>query len=843
MRDFQYFSKAQLHAEMDRCENCEEKPCRAACPADCSPADFIASAKQGEKSDYGRSTLQILSYNPLGHVCGVLCPDTFCMAACTHKTFDRPLNIPKIQATVCQFAREMNALPTPSRPKANGKKVAVIGAGAAGLGATSVLARLGYHVTLFDEAEDAGGACRSIPDFRFPKECLKADIDFVLSLGDVETRFGTKVQNPESLLSDGYDAVLVAIGEPDLSRLGIPGEELSTSSVAFLKDPSRYVHAGAKVAILGGGAVAADCATTARRQGANSVEMFVRRTYGEMRLTSFEREMLIEHAIDVTTRTRMLGIERDPSGNGTKLSLHTVKVEPRPGSKDTGASTLQEIPGTAVMRPGFDCVVMALGSSWKGARAADGKVFYAGDCVNGSGTVVEAVASGKNAAREIDLVLSGQPVPADLHVRGPRSTTKSTVEVPEVFVLPVSLNTEFFGFPISSPFLISASPHTDGCEQIKKAYEAGWPGAVLKTAFDNVPIHIPESYMYAFDELTYGNCDNVSGHPLDRVCSEIQKLRRLYPDRLTIGSTGGPVTGNDEFDRAGWQSNTKKLERAGACAVEYSLSCPQGGDGTDGDIVSQNPALAAKIIDWVMQVGDPNIPKLFKLTGAVTSIKPVIRAIKEVYDKYPGKKAGVTLANSFPVMAFRKGSETQPDRWTEGVIYGMSGKGVLPISYLTLANASSFGVPISGNGGVMDYEDAANFLALGAQTVQVCTAVMKYGVNVIKELEAGLSFLMKERGISSVHELIGIALPNPVTGFGDLSPNKKISAVNPELCQCCGNCVRGCGYQALSLNEERKPVTDPSRCIGCSICAKACFAGALFMRERTPAEAAALSEH
>ncbi len=175
----------------------------------------------------------------------------------------------------------------------------------------------------------------------------------------------------------------------------------------------------------------------------------------------------------------------------------------------------------------------------------------------------------------------------------------------------------------------------------------------MKTAFDNVPIHIPGEYMFTFGPYTYANSDNVSGHSLDRVCREVEQLVMRWPERLTMASTGGPVTGKDEHDAAGWQSNTKKLESAGAMGIEYSLSCPQGGDGTEGDIVSQNAALTAKIIDWIMQVGEPEIPKLFKLTAAVTSIVPILRAIRKVLDKYPNKKAGITLANSFPTLAFR----------------------------------------------------------------------------------------------------------------------------------------------------------------------------------------------
>ena len=146
--------------------------------------------------------------------------------------------------------------------------------------------------------------------------------------------------------------------------------------------------------------------------------------------------------------------------------------------------------------------------------------------------------------------------------------------------------------------------------------------------------------------------------------------------------------------------------------IEYSLSCPQGGDGTEGDIVSQNAALTAKIIDWIMEVGSPDIPKLFKLTAAVTSIVPILRAIRKVLEKYPEKKAGITLANSFPTLAFRPAVGRV---WEEGVVVGMSGEGVTPISYLTLANAVPEGIEISGNGGPDELQSRHGFPGAGRQ--------------------------------------------------------------------------------------------------------------------------------
>ncbi len=239
-----------------------------------------------------------------------------------------------------------------------------------------------------------------------------------------------------------------------------------------------------------------------------------------------------------------------------------------------------------------------------------------------------------------------------------------------------------------------------------------------------------------------------------------------------------------------------------------------------------------------MQVGNPDIPKLFKLTAAVTSIVPILRAIRAVLNRYPNKKAGITLANSFPTLAFRPAAGPV---WEEGVVVGMSGEGVTPISYLTLAQSVPEGIEISGNGGPMNYKAAMDFLALGVKTVQFCTIVMKQGYGIIRDLESGTSFLMQERGIRSMKELIGIAQPNPITDFMALTGVKKISTADEDLCVSCGNCAR-CPYLAITLDEREIPHTDPALCIGCSICAKKCFVGAISMRARSAEELTALIE-
>ena len=817
-------SDAQLRAELNRCEYCEEKPCKTACPADCSPADFIMAARVGERSDYRRAAALIIGSNPLGGVCGVVCPDYFCMKACSRRTFDRPVDIPAVQAAVVKKGYEAG-LRSFKAPPCNGKKVAVIGGGPAGLSAAGVLAQRGYQVAIFEKRKHPGGMMRLIPDSRLRKKVVRADIDFTRGLGAIDLYTSRSVARPEELRTT-YDAVIVSAGLEEPIRLCIPGEEYVNSWQRFLESQDLIPVAGKKIAILGGGAVAADCATTAQRNGALSVELIYRRKLENMPLTDYERNLLLEHGVEISTCSKPLAVVHQ---RGRVKGLRIARLMLPKGKSPRPENFIVNKRESPIFRE-FDIVISAIGSRSKMPMRKTKGIFYAGDMVLGSSTVVEAVATGKNAALEADAFIRGEKLPRF------NNRAKSHALLAGANLLPVPLDAEFFGRRIFSPFLLSAAPHTDGYAQMRKAYERGWAGGVMKTAFDNIPIHIPAEYMTVFGPSTYGNCDNVSGHPLDRVCKEVERLVREFPDRLTLASTGGPVTGRDDYDKAAWQSNTRKLESAGAMGVEYSLSCPQGGDGTHGDVVSQNAELTARIIDWVMEASGDNNPKLFKLTAAVTAIQPIIKSIQEVFARYPHKKAGVTLANSFPSLAFRK---TEDRRWEEGVIVGMSGEGVLPISNLTLAKVSSTGIAVSGNGGPMNYKAAANFLALGAQTVQFCTIVMKYGLGIIDDLLSGLSFLMEERGFKSVKELIGSALPTPITDFMALPATKKLPAVAADLCQHCGNCTR-CPYQAIVLNGKKVPVFDPALCIGCSLCAQKCFAGAISMRARTRRELAAL---
>lgn len=850
-KSFRYLTEAQFRAEIEKCEFCREKPCREACPAGVSPADFIMAAGGAPglvwgsgpavlgralkprtstgstaAADFKRAAALIMAANPLGGVCGAVCPDKLCVQACAKAGIDSPVRIPELQAEIIRRARKMGVMPRFQAAPDNGQRAAVIGAGPAGLAAAALLGQHGWAVDVFEQAGRAGGMANLAPAARLPKGVLSADIRFLAGLGRIRIHLRRPVAEPRELLEKGYAAVIVAAGLDLPLRLGIPGEERTLDWIDFLSLPTRKPMAGRRVAVIGGGAVAADCAEAAARRGA-VVEMICLETPGEMPLEPHERAGLLQAGVLITGRSAVTSIRA--AGPGKTARIQPMRL---PKGRAFHPSRMTADARQPAYNRTFDEIVVAIGARSRMAVTDTPRVYYAGDMADGPGTVVSAVASGKNAAqRVLDAIARKRTLK--------QKAGKSRLVMPGLNLRPVPLETDFFGRKILSPFLLSASPATDGVEQMRLAYKAGWAGGVLKTAFDGLPIHIPAAYMFVLGRGTYGNCDNVSGHTLDRVCREIETLNREFPDRLTIASTGGPVTGFPVRDRAVWQANTQKLEAAGAMAIEYSLSCPQGGDGTRGDIVSQDADLTARIIDWVLSgASRPEVPKLFKLTGAVTAIGPILQAARAAMDLHPGHAAGVTLANSFPGLAFRPGAK---EEWDEGIVLGLSGQGILPISYLTLAKAAGQGVRISGNGGPMSYRQAADFLALGAETVQFCTLALHYGVEIIEELHSGLSGLLEALGLKSVAELIGRALPHPIRDFPDLSPDKRISTVDRRLCVRCGNCSR-CPYLAIELDRGGRPKTDPALCIGCSLCVQRCFAGALSMRERTSVERAALRE-
>ena len=220
--------------------------------------------------------------------------------------------------------------------------------------------------------------------------------------------------------------------------------------------------AGKKVAVLGGGAVAADCATTAKRLGALSVELVYRRKQENMPLTQYERDLLLEHGIDISTCSKPVEIVH----HGKQVKGMRIARLMLPKGKAARPENFVVNKKESPFFREFDLIISAIGSRPKLPLKKTKGVFYAGDMVLGSSTVVESVASGKNAALEANAFIQGKTKPRIA------SRAKSHAVLAGTPLQPVPLDAEFFGRKIRSPFLLSAAPHTDGYRQMRKAYES-----------------------------------------------------------------------------------------------------------------------------------------------------------------------------------------------------------------------------------------------------------------------------------------------------------------------------------------------------------------------------------
>jgi glutamate synthase (NADPH/NADH) small chain len=378
-----YLKPVQLKAELEKCLQCKTKPCREACPVKCSPCDFIKYAKEG---NFNAAASEILRQNPLGEVCGLICPDKFCMKACVRSNIDAPIKIPAVQATIMQKA---DSVFIDNKPY-NGKIIAIVGMGPAGIGAVAEALRQGFAVEAFEKEDTVGGALNLIPQERLSREILLKEWQKISNNPLLKVHFSSETNDYKALLNQGYTAVIVAVGEQKSRSLGIEGEDLAVDYTEYLHNPQKYAVSG-HVMIVGGGAAAVDCALTAVRLGARHTEMLVRRGISNMRITAAERDSLLKAGVDITAMTKPLKIEKSDD----KLIVDTIKTEFDEQGK------LVDVEGTVIRRQNIDLVITALGSGRAEEPVENPKIVYAGDFITGGSTAVQAVASGKQAVESI----------------------------------------------------------------------------------------------------------------------------------------------------------------------------------------------------------------------------------------------------------------------------------------------------------------------------------------------------------------------------------------------------------------------------------------------------------
>ena len=370
----------ELQKELNRCLGCKVKPCEKACPLGVSPHDFIAFAKGG---DFKSAAADIAKRNPLPQTCGLVCPDRFCQASCIRKRIDSAIEIPCLQAKIMQ----KGGLPELILPDSNNKRACIIGGGPAGLGALFEFLQNGWSVDIYEKEHQLGGAARLIPPYRLPPEVLDAEINRLITNERVNVYLNQEINDYEPLRRQ-YDALIIALGEPKRRALGISGEEESLDYHRYLSAPTSYAYK--KVAVVGGGEVALDCAVTLKKQGAEVVEMFVRRRQEDMRIMAKDFTELAQHQVVIRALSSITEIR--PNGNQYDLTVINNRINEQ--------GKAEAIQNSTYNLTGYDKVIMALGSYFPKEDLPQ-DIPYAGDMTGHCGTIVEAIASGRATAKQI----------------------------------------------------------------------------------------------------------------------------------------------------------------------------------------------------------------------------------------------------------------------------------------------------------------------------------------------------------------------------------------------------------------------------------------------------------
>ena len=414
-------------------------PCVALCPAGVDIPGYIALTHAGRYQDAVRL---IRKDNPFPTACAYICEHP-CEARCRRRMVDDAVNIRALKRYAVDHAGEV---PQPPCAPATGKKVAVVGGGPGGLSAAYYLALMGHQVTVFEKRKSLGGMLRyGIPDYRFPRQLLDAEIASILTLGiEVRTSVNVGVDVTFDQLKAAYDCLYLSIGAQTDKKAGIPGEERPgvISAVELLRgigDGNMPDFSGKRVVVIGGGNVAMDVTRSAIRLGARRVSCVYRRRKEDMTALPEEVEGAEAEGAEMLTLQAPLRIESNETGRAVALwTQPQISGEmdrsgrPRPGAAQAPerripADVIVVAVGQGVETLGFEQAGIEIQRGGTVLAGSDTRlpemegVFAGGDCVTGPATVIRAIAAGKAAAANIDEYLGfHHEITTDVQVPAPR---------------------------------------------------------------------------------------------------------------------------------------------------------------------------------------------------------------------------------------------------------------------------------------------------------------------------------------------------------------------------------------------------------------------------------------
>jgi len=387
------------------------------------------------------------------------------------------------------------------------------------------------------------------------------------------------------------------------------------------------------------------------------------------------------------------------------------------------------------------------------------------------------------------------------------------------------LTTDFVGIKSPNPFWLASAPPTDKEYNVRRAFEAGWGGVVWKTLGEAGPpvvnVNGPRyGAIWGADRRLLGlnNIELITDRPLEVNLREIKAVKRDYPDRAMVVSLMVPC------EEQAWKAILPLVEETGADGVELNFGCPHGmSERGMGSAVGQVPDYIEMVTRWVKQ--NTRMPCIVKLTPNITDIrKPAMAA-------HAGGADAVSLINTINSITSVDLDLFAPEPTIDGkgAHGGYCGPAVKPIALNMVAEIARSpemrGLPISGIGGVTTWKDAAEFMALGAGNVQVCTAAMTYGFKIVQEMISGLSQYLDEKGMQGTQDLVGRAVPN-VSDWQNLNLNYVTKArIDQDLCISCGRCFAACedtSHQAIAMSDDRVFTVKDDDCVACNLCVNVC---------------------
>jgi len=389
------------------------------------------------------------------------------------------------------------------------------------------------------------------------------------------------------------------------------------------------------------------------------------------------------------------------------------------------------------------------------------------------------------------------------------------------------LHCRIAGIDSINPFWLASAPPTDKQYNVERAFRAGWAGVVWKTVGEDPPV-VNVTSRYGVhkgamgDILGINNNELISDRPLEVNLREIEAMRRDWPDRVIIGSMMA------QMDERAWKELAIKLANAGVHGIELNLGCPHGMcERGMGSAIGQVPDFVEKTTRWVREAVD--LPVFTKLTPNITDILEPAEAAKA------GGAHAVSLINTVNSIISVDLDAMAPNPIIDGkgTHGGYCGEAVKPIALNMVAeisrSAKMRGLEISAIGGITTWRDAAEFIALGASGVQVCTAAMLYGFRIVDDMIDGLSAFLDDKGYADLEALRGRAVAN-VVDWNALNMNFDIKArIDEESCIECGRCHIACedtSHQAIRIEPMpdggRRFVVIDEDCVGCNLCMHVC---------------------